>query len=106
MACNKTVITHNALRFSDAGVQSTDDSADPQLPTATFIVGSTRKITFERMAKVVLGGNCSVSWSKTKSKHIVETDLDDGSLLVLDANDDKPTKSPIGDNIIHTLRGI
>ena len=29
MGCNKTVNAHNDLRFSDAGVQSMDDSADP-----------------------------------------------------------------------------
>ena len=56
------------------------------------------------MTKVVLGGKDSVSWSKTDSKHFVESDLDDESLLVLDANDGKPTKSPIGDDIIHKTK--
>ena len=56
------------------------------------------------MARVVLDGKDSVSWSKTDSKHFFKSDLDDGSLLVLDANDHKPTKSPIGDDIIHKTK--
>ena len=47
MGCNKTVNAHNDLRYSDFGIQSIDDSADPQLPIATFTVGSSRTITFE-----------------------------------------------------------
>ena len=81
-----------------------DDSADPKSPKATFTVGSTRKITFERMARVVLDGKDSVSWSKTDSKHFFKSDLDDGSLLVLDVNDNKPAKSPISDDIIHMIK--
>lgn len=56
------------------------------------------------MTKVVLGGKGSVSWSKTDSEHFVESDLDNGSLLVLEANEDKPTKSLIGDDVIHKTK--
>ena len=58
------------------------------------------------MTKIVLGGKGSVSWSKTDSKHFVESELDDGSLLVLEANNDKPTKSPIGDEVIHKTKHL
>ena len=51
MGCTKTVNGHNDLRFPDAGVQSMDDSVDPQLPTATFTVGLSRKITFKRIIR-------------------------------------------------------
>ena len=47
---------HNDLCFSDFGVQSIDDSADPQLLTATFTVGLSRTISLERMTKIVSGG--------------------------------------------------
>ena len=101
MGCNKKVNAHNNLCNSDVGVQSIDDSADPQLPTATFTVDLSRTITFERMTKVVLGRKGSVSsWSKTNPKHFGESELDNGSILVLEENDDKPTKSPTGEGVI------
>ena len=56
------------------------------------------------MTKVVSGGKRSISSSKTDSKHFVESDLDDGSLLVLDANNNKPIKWQIGDDIIHKTK--
>ena len=42
MGCNKKSNAHNDLCYSDDGVQSIDDSADPQLSTATFTVGSSK----------------------------------------------------------------
>ena len=51
MGCNKIVNVDNDLRYSDFGVQSIDDSPDPQLPTAMFIVGLSRTITFEQMQR-------------------------------------------------------
>ena len=56
------------------------------------------------MTKVVSGGKRSVSWSKTNLEHFVKPDFDDGSLLVLEENDNKPTKSPIGDDLIHKTK--
>ena len=56
------------------------------------------------MTKVVLGGKDSVSWSKTDSIFFVESDLDSGSILVLEANNNNPTKSPIGDDVIHKTK--
>ena len=104
MEGNKKVNAHNDLHFLDADGQSINDSADPQLPTATFTVGLSRTITFEQMTKVVLGGKGSVSWSKIDPKHFVESELDNGSILVLKANDNKSTKPLIGDDIIHKTK--
>ena len=104
MGCNKTMNAHNDLHFSYASVQSMDNSADPQLPTATFTIGLSRTITFKRMTKVVSGGYGSVSWSRTDQKRFVESKLVNGSILVLKVNDDKPTKSPIGDDIIRKTK--
>ena len=56
------------------------------------------------MAKVVLGRKGSVSWSKIDPKHFVKSELDDGSILVLEANDDKPTKSPTGKSVIYKTK--
>ena len=81
-----------------------DDSVDPQVPTTTFTVGLSRTITFKRMTKVVLGGKRSVSWSRINTKHFVESELDEGSILVLEANNNEPTKSSIGDDIIHKTK--
>ena len=44
------------------------------------------------------------SWSKTESEHFMNQELDDGSILVLAANDDKSTEAPPGDGIIHKTR--
>jgi len=46
---NKRVNAHIDLCYSDDGVQSKFDTACPELPTATFTVGSSRQLTFERM---------------------------------------------------------
>ena len=56
------------------------------------------------MAKVVLEGKGSVSWSRTNPKYFVKSELDDGSILVLEANDDKPTKSQTGEGVIHKTK--
>ena len=74
------------------------------MPTATYIVGSSRTLIFERMTKVVSGGKGSVSWPKPDPKHFVESELDDGSILVLESNDDKPIKSPAGEGGIDTTK--
>ena len=65
---------HNNLRYSD-GEQMIRDLANPKLSTATFIIGSPRSITFERVTKVVSGGICIGSWSKTDLKHFIESKL-------------------------------
>ena len=61
--------------------------------TATFTVGLSRSITFKQMTKVVLGGKGSVSWSKTNPKLFVASELDDGAIFILEANDDKPVET-------------
>ena len=104
MACNKKVNVQNDLHNSDASVQSIENSADPQLPTATFTVGLSRTITFERMTKVVLGGKGIASWLKTNPKHFDESELEDGSIFVLEPNNDKPTKSQTGEGVIHETK--
>ena len=38
------------------------------------------------------------------SKHFVDLELDDRSIHVLAANDDKPTKPPPGGGTIHTTK--
>ena len=88
MGCNKRVNAHNDLCYSDDGVQSKRDTACPELPTATFTVGSSRQLTFERMFKKLRNH----SWSTYDSKHWVQYELDDGSIFVLVAMDDKPIK--------------
>ena len=61
MGCNKKVNSHNDfLRYSGDNVQFIDDSAEPQLPTATITVGLSRTITFVQMTKVVSGGKSIV----------------------------------------------
>ena len=99
--CNKQVNAHNDLCYSDDGVQSVDNTADPQLLTAAFTIGLPRTITFECMTKVVLGGKGIISWSKTDPKHFVESELDDRSMLVLEASDDKLIKSQPGKGVIY-----
>ena len=49
--CNKSVNAHNNLCFVDDGTQSINDSACPTLPRATFTLGETQIITFERVTK-------------------------------------------------------
>ena len=71
MECNKKVNSHTDLRYLDDGVQSIDNSADPQLPTVTLTVGMARTITFEQMTKVVSGGQCVLTWSKTDPEYFV-----------------------------------
>ena len=86
--------------FSDDGVQSTNDTACSVLPTATFTIGSPRTLTFERMTMKVTSGN----WTKTACKHWVECQLDDGSILVLAASDDKPTLLPPNVKKLHKTK--
>ena len=45
---NKHVNAHNDLCFSDDGVQLSKDSACPNLPASTSIIGESQTITFER----------------------------------------------------------
>ena len=92
------------MRDSDDGVQSIDDSTEPQLPTDTFTVGLSSTIAFERMTKIVSGGKGSVNWSKINSEHFVVSELDDGSIFVLERNSDKLTESQPGEGVIHKTK--
>ena len=89
IGCNKKENAHNDLRYSDSGVKSTDDSADPQLPTATFTVGLSRTIPFEPIKNIVSQGKGIVSWSKTGPNFFVKSELDDESIFVLELSNDK-----------------
>ena len=56
------------------------------------------------MTKVVLGGKGIPSWSKTNPQHFVESELDNGSIIILEPNDDKPTKSQPDEGVIHKTK--
>ena len=100
LGCNKRVNAHNDLSYSDDGVQSRKDTACPDLPTSTFTIGSSRKLTFQRMTK----GSPTANWSAVACKHWVEYELDDGSIFVLASLDDKPWKNEGTDTKLHKTK--
>ena len=102
--CNKSVNAHNDLCFSNDGTQFINDYAGPTLSTATFTLGETRNITFERLTKELDGDTSSSKWHPTDCKHWVKFKLDNGSLFVLEVLDNQPIIIPPGYTHLHKTK--
>ena len=100
----KSANAHNNLCFSDDGIQLMKEFACPTLPTATFTLGETQTITFERLTKEHDDDTSSSKWQPLDCKHWVEYKLDDESLFVLEVADDQSITIPPGCTHLHKTK--
>ena len=100
VGCNKKVNAHNDLIFDNNGVQAISDTACSTQYTVTMSIGSTRTITFERLAKKA----GELGWSNTVPQSNQTFDLTHGSVFALSPDDDKPMKIQRTSSILHKTK--
>ena len=109
---NKTIGTHNDIKYDDNGKQDEKDTADGSHPIGTYNFGATRKLTFQWMMKNI--NKNKPIWEKVRMKNkdtvgkkkLVDDcrvfDMSDGSIMILDTLDESPLQ--INENSLYKTK--
>ena len=109
---NKTIGTHNDIKYDDNGKQDEKDTADGSHPIGTYNFGATRKLTFQWMMKNINKNKPIWEKVRVKNKEIVKKqelvddccvfDMSDGSIMILVTLDESPLQ--INENTLYKTK--